>query len=98
MQREGGAQVVADVLADLDVLDLAAVDAVQQSAGLLGALGRVRRQIAGTLPARLLLSAQLLDVELLAPAHRAGAELRGISTLTVSTVVLRACSRHHDTS
>jgi len=67
----------ADVLADLDVLDFAALDALQQPAGLFGALGRVLRQVARALPARLLLRRELLDVELVAPADLASAELGG---------------------
>ena len=67
MQLEGRAQVAANVLANLDVLDLAARDTVQQAARLLGALRRVLRQVAGTAPTLLVIGAELLHVKLRAP-------------------------------
>ena len=55
-------------------VDAVGRDAVQQAAGLLGALGRVLGQVAGDLAA-LLTGGELADVEHLAPAHAAAAEL-----------------------
>jgi hypothetical protein len=83
---------VAVVLADLGVLDLLAGDAVQQAAGLFGALGRVLRQVARAVPALLVIGAELLDVEPLAPPDRADTELLDTLTLTFSTAALSACS------
>jgi hypothetical protein len=77
VQVVGGAHVAAGVLADLDVLDLFGGDGVQHTAGLLGALGRVLRQVARPLPALVLIAAELLHIQLLAPAHLAAAELVG---------------------
>jgi hypothetical protein len=77
VQRERSAQEAANVLAHLDVLDLVAVDAVQQPAGLLGALGRVLRQVACAPAPLALITAEPLDVNLGTPAHDATAKLVG---------------------
>jgi hypothetical protein len=70
-------EVAADVVADVDAVDVVAVDGVQQAAGLLGALGRVLRQVARAAPALVDVAGELLDIQLLAPAHGPGAQLVG---------------------
>ena len=73
VQHEGSAQIAAHVLADLGVVDVVWVDGVQPAAGLLGALGRVLRQIARpAAPLLLVVGGELLDIQLLAPADRRG--------------------------
>jgi hypothetical protein len=75
MQLERGAQIVPAMLADMNALDLTAMHAVQQTAGLLGALRRVLRQIARPAPPLLVIPGEPLNVELPTPAHAARAEL-----------------------
>jgi hypothetical protein len=80
------------MLADMNTLDLTAVHAVRQTAGLLSALRLVLRQITCPPPSLLVIPGELLDVELCAPAHGPAPSSSGTFTLTVSAVALSASS------
>src|SRR3954470_21182986 len=76
VEFEGGAHVALDVFAHRGAVDLVGGDAVQQPAGLFGALGGVLGQVAGDLAA-LLPGGELREVELAAPLDAAAAEFVG---------------------
>jgi hypothetical protein len=65
--------VAADVFTNWGLVDGFGVDAMQQSAGLLGALGRVFGQVAGDLAADCA-RVQLADVDRLAPTDAPATE------------------------